>query len=199
MSRASPLGGASKSSALSRFCWLIRDARSSAQRRQPIFSVHTMAPYPDLFTSTPRSSSNWITSASPMRADANNGFVSALSSDALAPYSSSSLTIGAAPARPVATRMAVRPSSERALTSAPYSSRSRVISRSSTAHSSAVAPAALRAPGSAPASSSRRTAARSLARNAVISGGVGTGGASLPASASGHSAPSSIHRRMISI
>ena len=62
---------------------------------------------------------------------------------------------------PLVMRSAERRSSDRALASAPASSRSRIFSASGAAHISAVAPALLAALGSAPASSSRFTSAAS--------------------------------------
>src|SRR5436305_1343208 len=61
------------------------------------------------------------------------------------------------PGQVAAMRSGVRPSSERAFTSAPPRINERVLSRSFTAHIRAVAPASLRTFGSAPASRSRRT------------------------------------------
>ena len=67
-------------------------------------------------------------------------------------------------------RSADRRSSDRALTSAPASSRTRIVSLSGAAHISAVAPALLAALGSAPASSSRFTSAVSPFNAAAING-----------------------------
>ena len=76
-----------------------------------------------------------------------------------APLSSRYAATGAAPARRAATISAVLPSSVRALTSAPASTNSRVVSRLSVAGIRAATPPSFFALGSAPRASSSFTSA----------------------------------------
>jgi hypothetical protein len=100
---------------------------------------------------------------------------------------------------------AVAPRSFTALGSAPRSSNSVMTAASaySTAYMSGVVPPGPRCRAAAGFSiSCRRTAARSRRRSASISlvaPGLGDAGGASPATSSGHSAPSSIHRLIVSI
>ena len=126
---------------------------------------------PLLFRLAPYSSSAPNISASSTRAASRSGETSAARhGEGSAPYSSSIRSAGAAPTLPLVMVSADRRSSDRALTSAPASSRTRIVSRSGAAHISAVAPALLAALGSAPAASSRFTSAASPVKAAAISG-----------------------------
>ena len=107
---------------------------------------------PALFRLAPYSSSAPNISASSTRAASRSGETSAARHcEGSAPYSSSIRSAGAAPTLPLVMVSADRRSSDRALTSAPASSRTRIVSWSGAAHISAVAPALLAALGSAPA------------------------------------------------